>query len=247
VSGALEVPPPASAARQTELADALASLYARIAAAATAAGRQPAEITLVAVTKTYPVSDAAELVRLGVTELGENRVGDLRAKSPAVASAHWHFVGQLQTNKVNRLVDLPGLVAVHSVDRLALVRALGAAMTRRPDRPAPLECFVQVDLDAVDSPGRGGARPADVAEVAAAVADTAGLRLAGVMAVAPLGRDSDDTFAELAQISGLLRREHPDAVAVSAGMSGDFEAAIRHAATHLRVGAALLGRRPLLR
>jgi len=244
VSGAYEV---TSAARRTELGDALTRLRARIAAAATSAGRRPDEITLVAVTKTYPASDATELVRLGVTELAENRVDDLRAKSPAVASAHWHFIGQLQTNKVNRLVGLSGLVAVHSVDRPALVSALGAAVSRRPDQTIPLECFVQVDLDPVDRAGRGGARPADVAGLATAVAGTAGLRLAGVMAVAPLGRHADDAFTELAQISGLLRRDHPDATAVSAGMSGDFEAAIRHGATHARVGAALLGRAPPLR
>jgi len=218
-----------------------------MAGAATSAGRLPDAITLVAVTKTYPIADAAELVRLGVTELAENRVDDLRAKAPAVPSAHWHFIGQLQTNKVNKVVALPGLIAVHSVDRPVLVTALGVAMSRQADRPVPLDCFVQVDLDPVVRPGRGGARPADVAELAGGVAGARGLGRARGGAVAPLGRDPDDAFAELAEISGLVRRDHPDANAVSAGMSGDLEAAIRHAATHVRVGAALLGRRPRLR
>ena len=247
MSGATELAAAASAGRRAELADALALLRARMAAAATSAGRRPDDVTLVAVTKTYPVADAAELVSLGVTELGENRVADLRAKATAVPSAHWHFIGQLQTNKVNKVVVLAGLVAIHSIDRPALVTALGTAVSRQSDRPVPLDCFVQVDLDPVARPGRGGARPGDVAALADAVAGLPGLRLAGVMAVAPLRRDPDDAFTELAQISGLLRRDHPGATAVSAGMSGDLEAAIRHGATHVRVGAALLGRRPPLR
>lgn len=239
--------PALSEARRAELADGLRAVRARVAAAAAAAGRQPAEITLIAVTKTYPVADAAELVRLGVTELGENRVDDLRAKAAGVPSAHWHFIGQLQTNKVNRLVGLPGLVAVHSVDRATLVTSLQSAVSRQPvERSVPLDCFVQVDLDPVERPGRGGARPAEVSRIAADVASAPGLRLAGVMAVAPLGLDPDDAFTELARISDVLRRDHPDASAVSAGMSGDLEAAVRHSATHVRVGAALLGpRRPL--
>lgn len=246
MSGSPELDTSAPDARRADIADALSTVQARVTAAATSAGRQPGEITLVAVTKTYPATDAAVLVRLGVTELGENRVDDLRAKAPEVTSGHWHFVGQLQTNKVNRLVGVAGLVAVHSVDRASLVSALGAAVARQ-DRPVPLECFLQVDLDPVPQPGRGGAGPGEVAGLAAAIAGTPGLRLAGVMAVAPRDRDPDDAFTELAGISDLLRRDHPDAVAVSAGMSSDLEAAIRHAATHVRVGAALLGRRRPLR
>lgn len=247
MSAGPDVEPTASSSRGVDLAEALSAVRARVAAAATSVGRQPGEITLVAVTKTYPVVDVAELVRLGVTELGENRVDDLREKALEVPSARWHFIGQLQTNKVGRLLGVPGLVAVHSVDRTALVTSLGAALSRQADRPEPLDCFVQVDLDPSPRPGRGGARPRDVAELAATVASTPTLRLAGVMAVAPRDRDPDDAFAELAQISELVLRDHPDATGVSAGMSGDLEAAIRHAATHVRVGAALLGPRRSLR
>jgi pyridoxal phosphate enzyme (YggS family) len=238
---------PPTASRGVELADALAAVRERIDTAARAAGRTADEITLIAVTKTYPATDAAELLRLGVGDLGENRVDDLRAKAAAVPAARWHVIGQLQTNKVGKVIGLPGLTAIHSIDRPSLVGALGSALARRDERTLPLDCFVQVDLDPDPRPGRGGARPTEVAGLAAAVADTPGLRLAGVMAVAPLGRDPGDAFAELAQIAVLLRADHPHATAVSAGMSNDFEAAVRHGATHVRVGTALLGPRASLR
>ena len=231
--------------RRAELAAGLARVEARITAACRAAGRDRGEITLVAVTKTFPASDVLHLAALGVRDVGENRADEAddkeyECRSAGATDLTWHFVGQLQTNKA-------GLVAqrmdvVHSVDRERLVGALQRAAERAGRN---LRCLVQVDL-ALDDPGRGGAAPAEVPAVADAVAATELLELAGVMAVAPLGGEPDAAFARLAEVAEALRRAHPSATVVSAGMSGDLEAAVNHGATHLRVGTALLGSRPPL-
>jgi pyridoxal phosphate enzyme (YggS family) len=231
--------------RRAEIAGNLDRVEARIAAACRAAGRDRAEITLVAVTKTFPADDVGHLAALGVREVGENRAADAAAKVAACREAGltdltWHFVGQVQTNKAALVAGCCDVV--HSVDRARLVTALdkgaGAAGRR-------LQVLVQVDLAGTD--GRGGAAPADVPDIAAAVADAEHLHLAGVMAVAPLDEDPGEAFGRLAEVAAALRQEHPGAVVVSAGMSGDLEAAVACGATHLRVGTALLGSRPSLR
>jgi pyridoxal phosphate enzyme (YggS family) len=231
--------------RRAEIAANLAAVEARIVAACRAAGRSRTEITLVAVTKTFPASDVGHLAALGVRDVGENRAADGAEKAAACAAAgmtgvSWHFVGQLQTNKAAQVAAYADVV--HSVDRLRLVHALDRSAGEAHRRIA---CLVQVDLSG--EPGRGGADPADVGLVADAVADAEHLELRGVMAVAPLDADPAVAFARLADLAADLRNRHPDAVAVSAGMSGDLEAAIDHGATHLRVGTALLGSRPSLR
>ena len=231
--------------RRAEIAVNLDRVEARIAAACRAAERDRAEITLVAVTKTFPADDAGHLAALGVREVGENRAADAAEKVAACREAGltdltWHFVGQVQTNKAALVAGCCDVV--HSVDRARLVTALdkgaGAAGRR-------LRVLVQVDLAGTD--GRGGAAPADVPAIAAAVADAEHLDLAGVMAVAPLDEDPGEAFGRLAEVAEALRREHRGAVVVSAGMSGDLEAAVARGATHLRVGTALLGSRPPLR
>jgi pyridoxal phosphate enzyme (YggS family) len=231
--------------RRAEIAANLDRVEARIAAACRAAGRDRAEITLLAVTKTFPADDVGHLAALGVREVGENRAADAAAKVAACREAGltdltWHFVGQVQTNKAALVAGCCDVV--HSVDRTRLVTALdkGAAAAGRR-----LQVLVQVDLEGTD--GRGGAAPTDVPAVAAAVADAEHLDLAGVMAVAPLDEDPGEAFGRLAEVAAALRREHPGAVVVSAGMSGDLEAAVACGATHLRVGTALLGSRPPLR
>jgi PLP dependent protein len=235
--------------RRTEIAAGLARVEDRIVAACTAAGRDRAEVTLVAVTKTFPASDVGHLASLGVREVGENRAADAAAKveqcrADGLAGLVWHFVGQLQTNKAAVVAGCSDVV--HSVDRTRLVDALDRAAERAGRR---LRCLVQVDLAdlPLDDPGRGGAAPADVPALAETLASAEHLDLAGVMAVAPLDGDPDEAFGRLAGVAEALRRDHPDAVVVSAGMSGDLEAAVRHGATHLRVGTALLGSRPSLR
>lgn len=230
--------------RRAELVTALGAVRARIADACAAAGRDPRGVTLVAITKTFPASDVAILAGIGVTDVGENRDQEAAPKVAATAELlgevpppRWHFVGQLQSRKCRSVASYAS--AVHSVDRaeLAARLAAGAVAAQR----SGLEIFVQVSLDA--DPHRGGVIAEAVPEVAAAVVAQPQLTLRGVMTVLPLDMDPDAGFARLAEVSQALRQQYPDADAVSAGMSHDLEAAVRHGATHVRVGTALLGRR----
>ena len=231
----------AAASRKAELDGRLVTVRERIAAACVAAGRDPEEVTLVAVTKTFPASDVRLLYELGVRDVGENRDQEAAPKAAECADLApgltWHFVGQLQTNKAASVVRYARVV--HSVDRLRLARALGQ-QARRAGRV--VTCLIQVSLDA--GPGRGGARPAQAPEVAAAIAAEEGLLLGGVMAIAPLGMPPAQAFAPLPAIAAAIREIRPEAAMISAGMSGDMEAAIAVGATHVRVGTALLGDRP---
>lgn len=231
--------------RRAELAEGLAAVRARIAAACAAAGRDESEITLIAVTKTFPASDVRLLAGLGLTDIGENRDQEARPKAAECADLPltWHFVGRLQTNKARAVAGYADVV--HSVDRPRLVAALSEAAVRAG---RTLRCLVQVSLDDGPAEGRGGAAPGAVPELAAAIEGAAGLRLGGVMAVAPRGADPLPAFTRLAGVAEEMRRNHPDARIVSAGMSGDLEQAIACGATHLRVGTALLGgRRAIVR
>jgi PLP dependent protein len=230
----------AAARRRAELAANLAEVRARIDAACAAAGRDPAGLTLIAITKTWPASDVRLLAGLGVTDVGENRDQEAAPKAEACADLDltWHFVGQLQTNKaahVARYADV-----VHSVDRPRLVRALGAA-ARSAGRE--LTCLVQVSVD--DDPERGGAPVASVPLLAERIEGENGLVLGGVMTVAPLGLAPAEAFGTLRKCSDSVRSVRAGATIISAGMSGDLEPAIESGATHLRIGTALLGaRRP---
>ena len=228
--------------RRAELVSALGAVRSQIAAACEAVGRDAHAVTLIAVTKTYPAADVITLAQLGVLDVGESRDQEARGKAAEVArtrlSVRWHIVGRLQTNKARSVVGYAH--AVHSVDRLELVTALADA-AERAARAQPLDVFVQVSLDG--DPSRGGALRADLGPLADAVAARSELRLRGVMAIAPLEADPDAAFAELAAVAEGLRRDHPGASAISGGMSGDLDAALRHGATHVRVGTALLGRR----
>jgi len=240
------VPPTGSTAdplepRLTELVVGLARVEARIAAGCLAAGRDRAEVTLVVVTKTYPASDVRLLAGLGIREVGESRDQEAAPKAAECADLElsWHFVGRLQSNKARSVARYAD--AVHSIDRLSLVGALGRA-TVEADRT--VGGFVQVSLDG--DPDRGGMPVDGVPELADRIAGTDGLTLAGVMAVAPMGTDPDAAFDLLQAVSQRLLGTHPGATAISAGMSGDLEEALRHGATHLRVGSAVLGVRPPL-
>lgn len=225
--------------RSADVAAGLERTRERVAEACAVVGRDPGELTVVVVTKTYPASDVRILSDLGVTDVGENRDQEAAAKAAECAGlpVRWHFVGQLQTNKASSVARYASVV--HSVDRLRLVRALDRAAGAEGRR---LDCLVQVSLDGAS--GRGGVPADGVPEIAGVVADAKALRLAGVMAVAPLDADPERAFAALAQISDRLGREHPGATWISAGMSADMEAAVAHGATHLRVGSAILGKRP---
>ncbi len=235
--------PAGDSARAAEIAASLQRLRARIASACTAVGRDPSEITLVAVTKTYPATDVAHLAALGVRDIGENREQEAAPKVAEIAAAgievRWHHVGQLQRNKARAVAGYA--YAVHSVDRVRLVDALGKA---RDATAQPLEIFVQLSIDGDTT--RGGAVAGDVPLIADAVAGQPSLRLAGLMAVAPLGMPPEAAFDVLAAESERLRATYPDAKSLSAGMSNDLEPAIARGATHVRVGSALLGMRPKL-
>ncbi|GAA1920055.1 YggS family pyridoxal phosphate-dependent enzyme [Streptomyces sodiiphilus] len=239
--------------RAGAIAERLARVEERIDGACSAAGRSRGDVTLIVVTKTYPASDVRLLAGLGVRHVAENRDQEAADKAAACAdlSLNWHFVGQLQTNKVRSVVRYAD--RVHSVDRPKLVAALSAAVAR--EGREPLGCLVQVALErdgaAAGAAGRGGAAPEGVPELARAIAEAPGLRLDGVMAVAPLagkyaGRPRE-AFGRLADVARSLRAAHPAATMVSAGMSADLEEAIEAGATHVRVGSAVLGVRPDLR
>lgn len=234
--------------RRAELADRLAAVRKRIAAAAEASGRGDRPPSLIVVTKFHPAADIRRLAALGVTDVGENRDQEAAAKATELAglALAWHFVGQLQTKKAKSVVRYAA--AVHSVDRPQLVDALAKAVRQEMDasgRP-PLDCFIQVSLEDDGGTHRGGAAPADVPLLAEKIAGSAGLNLAGVMAVAPLGAPPEPAFEKLAGISAGLVAAHPGASAISAGMSQDLEAAIKFGATHLRIGSDILGSRPVV-
>lgn len=245
----------APAERRDELAAALSRVEERIDRACAAAGRSRDDVTLVAVTKTYPASDVLHLAGLGVTDVGENRhpeagekAADVREAltgAPAESELRWHFLGALQTNKAGAVARYADVV--HSVDRAKLVASLsrGAVAAGRT-----LTALLQVDLGPElgrPSDGRSGAAPDDVPALADAVAEADGLLLGGVMTVAPLEVDPARAFERLAEVAARLRADHPQALTVSAGMSADLEQAVAAGATHLRVGRAILGDRPPLR
>lgn len=244
----MNVREPKAQNRQAQLADNLARVEKRLTVACAAAGRARREVTLVAVSKTWPASDVVLLAELGMGDFGENRDQEAAPKAAAVPGVRWHFVGQLQTNKVRSVAAYAHVV--HSLDRIRLVRALGRAVgstslegTARRSLPV----LVQVALDGTDpgrGQGRGGVPPPRVPALADAVASMPGLRLGGVMAIAPRELDPSAAFTRLAQVAGRVRSDHPEATWVSAGMSGDLEQAVLAGATHVRIGTALFGDRP---
>ena len=228
--------------RRDELAANLATVEERIAAACADAVRSRDEITLVVVTKTYPASDVDLLAELGISDVGENRHPEAEDKWAEVTHpVRRHFVGGLQTNKAGAVARYADIV--QSVDRPKLVRSLsrGAEAAERE-----LGCLVQVDFGP-ERPDRSGADPSAVVELADMIAEDAHLRLEGLMTVAPLGVDPAPVFDELVALAERLRADHAGATVVSAGMSEDFEDAVRAGATHLRIGRLILGERPALR
>ncbi len=226
----------------------LESVAVAVAEAATSAGRDPAGVTTIVVTKFQPVELVEALARLGVRDFGESRHPEARDKAAALAESTpweagtpdptWHFIGQLQTNKARQVARYADVI--HSVDRAALIDAL-AASDRQP------AVFLQIDLAERTDPsggfGRGGADPADAEQLTEHIL-AAGLGLAGVMAVAPQDAEPCAAFERLRRVSDRVVRIAPEATAISAGMSGDFAAAIAAGATHLRIGTAITGPRP---
>jgi pyridoxal phosphate enzyme (YggS family) len=216
-----------------ELAERLAEVRQSIVDAARAADRDPNEITMIVVTKFHPASLVRELAALGVRDFGESRHQEAQPKIAELADldARWHFVGQLQSKKARQVRSYVDVI--HSVDRLSLLEPLSGA---------PLDVFLQLNL--TDDPDRGGVAPADLLALGERAAATEGLRVLGVMAVAPLGEEPRRAFARVRSASEALRTIIPSATALSIGMSGDFVEGILEGATHLRIGTAITGNRP---
>lgn len=245
-----------SADRRGEIAAGLATVQQRLAAACAAAGRRRDELVLVVVSKTWPASDVLLGYDLGVRDVAENKDQEAVAKIAKMAEMakiskmaeiadladlRWHFVGQLQTNKARSVATYADLV--HSLDRTRLARALSEGATRAGRE---LDVLIQVALD--DSQGRGGVDPDGLWGLAETAATLPGLRVAGLMGLAPLQGPPVRAFARLHELSVRLQSEHPGATVLSAGMSADLEDAVAAGATHLRVGTAVFGhRRPTLR
>jgi pyridoxal phosphate enzyme (YggS family) len=228
-------------ARRDEIATNLTDVRRRIAAACADSGRDPEGVTLVVVTKFFPVSDVRLLAELGVTDVGENRHQEAEAKVAECRDLdlRWHFVGGLQSNKAASVASYADVV--ESVDRRKLVRRLDEGAH---GRSRPVDCLIQVSLDEPESEGRSGAAPEDLPALAEQI-DAAGmLHLRGLMAVAPLGVDPRGPYERLAAIHTDFVSSRPEATWLSAGMSADLEEAIRAGATHVRIGTAILGSRP---
>jgi PLP dependent protein len=228
-------------ARRDEIKANLTAVRDRIARACARAGRSPEQVTLTVVTKFFPASDVRLLAELGVRDVGENRHQEAETKRAECADLGltWHFIGGLQSNKAVAVAAYADVV--ESVDRAKLLNGLtrGAHEAGRT-----LDVLVQVSLDEDPGAGRSGVAPDQAEALAEQVVAAEGLRLRGVMAVAPLGADPVPAFAKLASVAALVRRVDPAATWVSAGMSADLEAAVESGATHVRIGSAVLGSRP---
>ncbi|MBI3430317.1 MAG: YggS family pyridoxal phosphate-dependent enzyme [Actinobacteria bacterium] len=221
-------------ARHDEIARALLTVKTRINQALKISHRDPGEVTLIAVTKTYPVSDVEILRELGIHDFAENRDREGSEKSAEVPGT-WHFQGQIQSNKISSIAKWAKVL--HSLDE---VRHLENFERVLPES-SQMSVFIQVSLD--PQPGRGGVRPEQIAPLAEMVMRASRLKLEGLMAVAPLGENPESAFSRLAQIHSDFRLQFPDSPFLSAGMSGDFEKAVIHGATHLRIGSSILGSR----
>ena len=217
--------------RKEEITRNLQDVKERINRAAESAGRDSAEVKLIVVTKTFPVSDIEILRDLGEVNFGENRDQEAGPKAEII-SATWHFQGQIQSNKIKSICQWADVI--HSISSEKEI--LKFAQSERKH-----QLFLQVSLDG--QAGRGGASPAELAQLADLVNESNNLELMGLMAVAPLGVEPEKAFADLAQINQEFQSQFPNSKYLSAGMSGDFEAAIKFGATHIRVGSSILGSR----
>ncbi len=240
-------------AREVELADALARLRERLQRAADAAGRKSDEIELLPITKFFPASDVLILTGLGCHAFGESREQEAAAKWAECNSVglsepiRWHMVGRIQRNKARSIASWA--YAAHSVDSARLVtaldRACGGALSDG-GRPEPLQVYIQISLDG--DVARGGVdigRPDQVDELCALAQSSEALQFVGLMGIPPLGSDPEDAFARLYGELQRVQANYQHRLDLSAGMSGDLEAAVKHGSTCVRVGTALMGQRPL--
>jgi PLP dependent protein len=227
---------PVMTAPPTAAAAALAAVQGEIEAACRAAGRDPATVSLVAISKTFPAAAVEDVIAAGQTVFGENRVQEAKAKWPALKARHpgihLHLVGPLQSNKVKDALAL--FDAIHSVDRPSLAEALAKAMEKQDRRP---QLFVQVNTGA--EPQKAGVLPQDADAFVARCRDVYDLRIEGLMCIPPVDEAPAPHFALLGKIAARNGLKF-----LSMGMSADFARAIEFGATHVRVGTAIFGVRP---
>lgn len=218
--------------RCLEIESNLQEVRGRISNALKQSGRENSDLTLIAVTKNFPVSDIEILKSLGINDFGENRVSEAATKA-ALVQGTWHFQGQIQSNKLKSICSWAKVI--HSLDEIRHFRLIEKFAEHS------LQIFLQVNLDGAKN--RGGAQIDQLLELAQAIEANSTHILSGLMAVAPLEVDPDVAFSRLQKIHSDFLKEFPEATGLSAGMSGDFESAIAHGATHLRIGSQILGSR----
>jgi PLP dependent protein len=213
----------------------LSAVRSAVADAAREAGRDADTITTIVVTKFHPAALITELAALGVHDIGENRHQDAAPKAAELRGRGltWHFIGQLQSNKVRAVLEYARVI--QSVDRESLAVAI-------ENTGIPVEAFLQLNL--TDNPDRGGVALADLERLAERVLAAPNVVLRGLMAVAPIGEAPREAFTRVREASARLTALAPHANALSMGMSGDFREAILEGATHLRIGTAITGNRP---
>ena len=222
--------------RKSEISTNLAKVTERITAAAKKVDRNPSDIKLIVVTKTFPITDLQFLYELGVRDFGENRDQEASQKvSELPNDINWHFQGQIQSNKLKSITSWASYI--HSVDQLKYAKMIS---DYAGDQKKSI--FLQVSLDEIPE-SRGGVDPSKLHQLASAVSHFSNLNLMGLMAVAPLDESTDQAFARLSKYHQLFVEQFPEARFLSAGMSGDYESAILHGATHIRIGSSILGNR----
>ena len=222
--------------RKDQILSNLELVKAKISAAAQAAGRSPSEITLIAVTKTFPVSDLEILHELGVRNFGENRDQEAAPKVGVLpADITWHFQGGIQSNKLKSISNWASVI--HSVDKFKYAQMISQFSVGKTK-----EIFIQVSLDTILQ-SREGVDPADLMQLAEQIMSLPNLEVKGLMAVAPLDQPTEQAFVRLQQIQQKFIQLYPAASSLSSGMSGDYELAISLGATHVRIGSSILGNR----
>ena len=222
--------------RKDQILSNLESVKEKISTAAQAAGRAPSEITLIAVTKTFPVSDLEILYELGVRNFGENRDQEAAPKVGVLpADITWHFQGGIQSNKLKSISNWASVI--HSVDKFKYAQMISQFSVGKTK-----EIFIQVSLDTLPQ-SREGVDPADLMQLAEQIMSLPNLQVKGLMAVAPLDQPTEQAFVRLQQIQQKFIQLYPAASSLSSGMSGDYELAISLGATHVRIGSSILGNR----
>jgi hypothetical protein len=220
------------------IAENLASIQAAIERAAARAGREPGDVTIVGAVKTVPVDAIRTAFELGVTNLGENFVRELRDRAPRFPDARWHYIGTLQSGTAHHVADLADVVETLSSERATERLARRAAAAGRT-----IDALIEVDFTGE----RSGTPPERTASLADRVASLEGLRLVGLMTVPPIptrAEDSRASFARLRELRDRIRDTHADVLELSMGMSLDYEVAVEEGATMVRIGTALFGERP---